>query len=152
MKGTLSYHPHYNPLPLAQAMLRDPGGGKQSLREVEVMAEGLGRQQQPHCWNLGEGGQGLGAGTRKPCPRQDPGSDKAGSQVSSPFLGTSLIPAPAPQGPSRVSIVYKEPRGQDLGERTHHSFSSVHCLFWSFWEEAAMTFFPGSEASGREKA
>lgn len=61
------------------------------------------------------------------------------------LLRTSLIPAPAPQGPSRVSIVYKEPRGQDLGERTHHSsFSSVHCLFWSFWEEAARTFFPGS--------
>ena len=64
---------------------------------------------------------------RKPCPRQDPGSDQAGSQVSSPFLGTSLIPASAPQGPSRVSIVYKEPRGQDLEERTHHSLFFI-CL------------------------
>ena len=121
--------------------------GSRVLREAEVMSVELGRQQRPHCWNLGEGGQGLGARMRKPCPRQNPGSDQAGSQASSPFLGTRLIPAPAPQGPSRVSIVYKEPRGQDLGECTHHSFSSVPCLFWSFLEEAAMTFFPGSEAS-----
>lgn len=121
--------------------------GSRVLRGVGVTAVELGRQRQPHRWNLGEGGQGLGARMRKPCPRQNPGSDQAGSQVSSPFLGTRLILAPAPQCPSRVSIVCKEPRGQDLGECTHHSFSSVPCLFWSFWEEAAMTFFPGSEAS-----
>ena len=48
VKGTPSYHPHSDPLPLAQAMLRGPGGGSRVLREAEVMAVDLGRQQQPH--------------------------------------------------------------------------------------------------------
>lgn len=48
VKGTPSYHPRSDPLPLAQAMLRGPGGGSRVLKEAEVMAVDLGRQQQPH--------------------------------------------------------------------------------------------------------
>lgn len=81
-EGTLSYHPHYNPLPLTQAMLRDPGGGKQRLREGGSDGRGAGEDSVAPCWNLG-GWAGPGCKSRKPCPRRDPGSDKAGSQVSS---------------------------------------------------------------------
>lgn len=130
MKGTpsLSSPSHHDPLPPAQAVLGGPGGGKQSPEGSEGGALELGRQQQPCSQDLGR--QSQDARVRKPCCRRGPGSDLAGSQVSSdflgtPFLGTNLVLAPPPQDPSRVSTAYTEPGGQGLGGCRHRSF----CVF-----------------------
>ena len=129
--------------------------GSRVLREVKVGHWSWGDSSSPVPRT--QAGRARVQGRGKPCCRRSPGSDRAGSQVSSdflgtPFLGTNLVLAPAPQGPSRVSTAYKEPRGQGLGDCMHHPFLCVHCSFWSrHWqaalEDAATVSFPGSEGS-----